>query len=44
MVEKINLESENSLEENISKLKKIFPQIFLEGKVDFDKFIFREIE
>jgi adenine-specific DNA-methyltransferase len=37
MVEKINLESENSLEENISKLKKIFPQIFLEGKVDFDK-------
>ena len=37
MVEKINLKSENILEENISKLKEIFPQIFSEGKIDFDK-------
>ena len=37
MVEKINLKSENILEENISKLKEIFPQVFSEGKIDFKK-------
>ena len=37
MAEKINLKSENILEENISKLKEIFPQVFSEGKIDFKK-------
>ena len=37
MVEKINLESGNILEENISKLRQIFPNVFSEGKIDFDK-------
>ena len=36
MVEKINLKSEDILEENISKLKQIFPNVFSEGKIDFD--------
>ena len=37
MVEKINLKSEDILEENISKLRQIFPNVFSEGKIDFDK-------
>jgi adenine-specific DNA-methyltransferase len=34
---KVNKESTNVLEENISKLKKLFPEIFSEGKIDFEK-------
>ena len=33
----INKESVNILEENISKLKELFPEVFSEGKIDFDK-------
>ena len=36
MVEKINLKSEDILEENISKLRQIFPNVFSEGTIDFD--------
>ncbi len=37
MVEKIKKESENILEENILKLKQIFPNVFSEGKINFKK-------
>ncbi|MDR2545010.1 MAG: DNA methyltransferase [Methanobrevibacter sp.] len=38
MIEKkINGESLNILEENISKLKELFPEILTEDKIDFDK-------
>lgn len=34
---KLNGESMNIVEDNIEKLKSIFPDVFTEGKVDFDK-------
>lgn len=37
MTKKNSLESEDILKENIIKLEEIFPQIFTEYKVDFDK-------
>ena len=37
MTEKINKESVNILEENISKLRELFPNVFSEGKIDFKK-------
>ena len=37
MVEKIKKESKNILEENILKLKQIFPNVFSEEKIDFKK-------
>ncbi len=37
MSEKISKESENILSENILKFKQIFPNIFSEGKIDFEK-------
>jgi len=37
MTEKINKESIDILEENISKLKKIFPNVFSEAKINFKK-------
>jgi adenine-specific DNA-methyltransferase len=33
----LNGESKNILEENISKLKELFPEILTEDKIDFDK-------
>jgi len=36
-VEKLNAESMNIVNENIEKLKEIFPEVFSEGKVDFKK-------
>ena len=33
----LNGESMNIVEDNIEKLKSIFPDVFTEGKVDFDK-------
>lgn len=35
-MEKINIESLNIKEENIKMLEKIFPEIFTEGKINFD--------
>jgi len=35
---KVNGESLDILEENISKLKELFPEIVTEDKIDFDKF------
>ena len=34
---KLNGESKNIIQENISKLKEIFPEIVTEDKIDFDK-------
>lgn len=34
---KLNGESMNIVEDNVEKLKSIFPDVFTEGKVDFDK-------
>ena len=34
---KVNKESANILEENISKLKEFFPEVVSEGKINFDK-------
>lgn len=34
---KLNGESMNIVDDNIEKLKTIFPDVFTEGKVDFDK-------
>ncbi len=36
-MEKLNGESMNIVNENIEKLKEIFPEVFSEGKVDFKK-------
>ena len=36
-MEKLNAESMNIVNENIEKLKEIFPEVFSEGKVDFKK-------
>lgn len=33
----LNGKSMNIVEDNIEKLKSIFPDVFTEGKVDFDK-------
>ncbi|MCL4583420.1 site-specific DNA-methyltransferase (Type III DNA modification enzyme) [Fusobacterium nucleatum] len=35
-MEKLNGTSMNLIQENIKKLKEIFPEIFIEGKIDFD--------
>ena len=35
-MEKMNGTSMNLVQENIKKLKEIFPEIFIEGKIDFD--------
>ena len=35
-MEKVNETSMNLVQENIKKLKEIFPEIFIEGRIDFD--------
>ena len=35
-MEKLNGTSMNLVQENIKKLKEIFPEIFIEEKIDFD--------
>ena len=35
-MEKLNGTSMDLVQENIKKLKEIFPEIFIEGKIDFD--------
>ena len=35
-MEKLDGTSMNLVQENIKKLKEIFPEIFIEGKIDFD--------
>ena len=35
-MEKLNGTSMDLIQENIKKLKEIFPEIFIEGKIDFD--------
>jgi len=37
MVEKVNIASDNAIERQVSLIKQIFPQIIIEGKVDFTK-------
>ena len=34
---KLNGESKDIIQENVSKLKEIFPEIVTEDKIDFDK-------
>ena len=35
-MEKLNGTSMDLVQENIKKLKEIFPEIFIEGRIDFD--------
>ena len=35
-MEKVNGTSMNLIQENVKKLKEIFPEIFIEGRIDFD--------
>ena len=35
-MEKLDRTSMNLVQENVKKLKEIFPEIFIEGKIDFD--------
>ena len=35
-LEKLNGTSMDLVQENVKKLKEIFPEIFIEGKIDFD--------
>ena len=35
-MEKLNGTSMDLVQENVKKLKEIFPEIFIEGKIDFD--------
>ena len=35
-MEKLNGTSMNLVQENVKKLKEIFPEIFIEGKIAFD--------
>ena len=35
-MEKLNGTSMDLIQENVKKLKEIFPEIFIEGKIDFD--------
>ena len=35
-MEKLNGTSMNLIQENVKKLKEIFPEIFIEGRIDFD--------
>ena len=35
-MKKLNGTSMNLVQENVKKLKEIFPEIFIEGKIDFD--------
>ncbi|WP_143403135.1 site-specific DNA-methyltransferase (Type III DNA modification enzyme) [Fusobacterium polymorphum] len=35
-MEKVNGTSMDLVQENIKKLKEIFPEIFIEGRIDFD--------
>ncbi|WP_338974490.1 site-specific DNA-methyltransferase (Type III DNA modification enzyme) [Fusobacterium vincentii] len=35
-MEKLNGTSMDLIQENIKKLKEIFPEIFIEGRIDFD--------
>lgn len=35
-MEKLNGTSMNLVQENVKKLKEIFPEIFVEGSIDFD--------
>ena len=35
-MEKFNGKSMDLVQENIKKLKEIFPEIFIEGRIDFD--------
>lgn len=36
-MEKLNGQSMNLTENNIDNLKQLFPEVFTEGKIDFDK-------
>ena len=36
-MEKLNGQSMNLTENNIDNLKQLFPEVFSEGKIDFDK-------
>ena len=38
-MEKLNGTSMDLVQENVKKLKEIFPEIFIEGKIDFDLLI-----
>ena len=35
-MEKLNRTSMDLVQENIKKLREIFPEIFIEGRIDFD--------
>jgi len=35
-MEKLNGTSMDLVQENVKKLKEIFPEIFIEGRIDFD--------
>ena len=35
-MDKLNGTSMNLVQENVKKLKEIFPEIFIEGRIDFD--------
>ena len=35
-MEKLNGTSMDLIQENVKKLKEIFPEIFIEGRIDFD--------
>jgi len=35
-MEKLSGTSMNLVQENVKKLKEIFPEIFIEGRIDFD--------
>lgn len=37
MVDKVNIASENTIEPQLSLIKQLFPQVIVEGKVDFTK-------
>lgn len=36
-IRKMNLESENPVDDRLSKLKALMPEVFSEGGIDFDK-------
>lgn len=37
MVKQISKESQDIIQEKVSELKKTFPEVFSEGKIDFEK-------
>ena len=36
-IEKMNLESANLVDERIERMRELFPEVFSEGGIDFDK-------